>query len=102
MIASLKKNSIDILKNLIGWKTNRKIVVFSVDDYGNVRLNSKEAKTNLAQAGLPIYSRFDLLDTLETKQDLEQLYEVLESVKDKNVRPAVFKPGSHKLSGISF
>ncbi len=92
MIASLKKNSIDILKNLIGWKTNRKIVVFLVDDYGNVRLNSKEAKTNLAQAGLPIYSRFDLLDTLETKQDLEQLYEVLESVKDKNGRPAVFTP----------
>jgi hypothetical protein len=92
MIASLKKNLIDHIKNSIGWKTNRKIVVFSVDDYGNVRLNSKEARTKLDAAGLKIYSRFDALDTLETKQDLEQLYDVLSSVKDKNGRHAVFTP----------
>ena len=82
------------LKNAIGWKTARKIIVFSVDDYGNVRLNSKEARKNLDNAGMKIYSRFDELDTLETKQDLEQLYEVLNSVKDKNGRAAVFTPFS--------
>jgi hypothetical protein len=76
------------LKNCIGWKTHRKIVVFSVDDYGNVRVNSKQARTNMDAAGMKIYSRFDSLDTLETKQDLEQLYEVLSSVKDKNNRSA--------------
>jgi hypothetical protein len=80
------------LKNSIGWKTNRKIVVFSVDDYGNVRLHSKQARAKLDEAGMKIYSRFDALDTLETKQDLEQLYEVLNSVKDKNGRSAVFTP----------
>lgn len=80
------------LKNAIGWKTNRKVVVFSVDDYGNVRLNSKEARANMDAAGMKIYSRFDALDTLETKQDLEQLFEVLSSVKDKNGNPAVFTP----------
>ena len=80
------------LKNCIGWKTHRKIVVFSVDDYGNVRVNSKQARTNMDAAGMKIYSRFDSLDTLETKQDLEQLYEVLSSVKDKNNRSAVFTP----------
>jgi hypothetical protein len=67
-------------------------VVFSVDDYGNVRLDSKQARTNLDAAGLPIYSRFDALDTLETKQDLEQLYTVLSSVKDKKGKSAVFTP----------
>jgi len=78
------------LKNSIGWKSNRKIIVFSVDDYGNVRINSKEARENMNQAEMKIYSRFDLFDTLETKQDLLELYKVLDSVKDKNGHPAVF------------
>ncbi|MBL0012861.1 MAG: hypothetical protein IPP30_03640 [Flavobacterium sp.] len=94
MISKLKDSLINNLKNSIGWKTKRKIVVFSVDDYGNVRLHSKEARAKLDQAGLKVYSRFDLYDTLETKQDLEQLYAVLDSVKDKNGRSAVFTPFS--------
>jgi hypothetical protein len=77
-------------KNTFGWKTTRKIVVFSVDDYGNVRLNSKEARKSMDSAGMKIYSRFDSLDTLETKQDLEQLLDVLNSVTDKNGRSAIF------------
>jgi hypothetical protein len=79
-------------KNIIGSKTKRKIVVLSVDDYGNVRVNSKQARANMDTAGLKIYSRFDLFDTLETKQDLEQLFAVLDSVRDKNGRSAVFTP----------
>lgn len=90
MIQSFKENLILNVKNIIGWKTKRKIIVFSVDDYGNVRLDSKEAREKLNEAGMKIYSRFDLYDTLETRQDLEQLYEVLSSVKDKNGRHAVF------------
>ena len=86
----LLKKIILNLKNSIGWKTNKKIIVFSVDDYGNVRINSKEARINMHNAGMKIYSRFDLFDTLETKQDLAELYSVLESVKDKNGRHAVF------------
>ena len=92
MISAILSIIISNLKNSIGWKTNRKIVVFSVDDYGNVRLNSAEARKNLDAAGMKIYSRFDALDTLETTQDLEQLFEVLSSVKDKNGRHAVFTP----------
>ncbi len=92
MIQSFKENLILNVKNIIGWKTKRKIIVFSVDDYGNVRLDSKEAREKLDAAGMKIYSRFDLYDTLETKQDLEQLYEVLSSVKDKNGRHAIFTP----------
>ena len=80
------------LKNIYGWKTNRKIVVISVDDYGNVRLDSKQARENLDKAGLKILSRFDAYDTLETREDLELLYETLSSVKDKNNKSAVFTP----------
>ncbi|HNP32736.1 MAG TPA: hypothetical protein PKN96_05540 [Flavobacterium sp.] len=92
MVRKLLSGIISNLKNSIGWKTKRKIVVFSVDDYGNVRLNSAEARKNMDAAGMKIYSRFDALDTLETTQDLEQLFEVLSSVKDKNGRHAVFTP----------
>ena len=92
MLKKLIQSVFQNLKNCIGWKTRRKIVVFSVDDYGNVRVNSKQARENMDAVGMKIYSRFDLLDTLETTQDLEQLFEVLSSVKDKNNRPAIFTP----------
>lgn len=92
MVKAILYNIISNLKNSIGWKTKRKIVVFSVDDYGNVRLNSAQARKNMDAAGMKIYSRFDSLDTLETKQDLEQLFAVLSSVKDKSGRHAVFTP----------
>ncbi len=92
MIAGVKKKLTDNIKNIKGWKTDRKIIVFSVDDYGNVRLASKEARENLDKAGMPAKSRFDKYDTLETKEDLEHLFEVLTSVKDKNGSHAVFTP----------
>jgi len=89
---SLKQNFLNHLKNIPGRCSNRKIVVFSVDDYGNIRLNSKEARQRMNAAGSKINSRFDAFDTLETKQDIEQLLDVLTSVKDKNGRTAVFTP----------
>ncbi len=92
MINSIKRNVALNVKNLVGWRTKRKIVVISVDDYGNVRLDSKEARKKLDRAGLPVNNRFDALDTLETRQDLEMLFETLNSVTDKTGRPAVFTP----------
>lgn len=89
---TLKQFFLNHLKNLPGWRTKRKLVVFSVDDYGNVRLDSRQARENLDQAGLKIHSRFDAYDALETRADLEALYEVLTSVKDQHGRPAVFTP----------
>ena len=88
----MKQLLFDNLKNVAGWKTSRKIIVFSVDDYGNIRLNSKKARENLDKAGLKVLSRFDAYDTLETRNDLEALYEVLSGVKDKNGNSAVFTP----------
>lgn len=80
------------LKNIVGWKTQRKIIVLSFDDYGNVRLASKEAREKLDQSGLRIFGRFDAYDTLETRQDLEILFGVLSSVSDINGRHAVLTP----------
>lgn len=79
-------------KNLIGWRTDRKFVVFSVDDYGNVRLHSKEARRKLDEAGMNVMNRFDAFDTLETRADLEALYETLGAVTDRNGRHPVVTP----------
>jgi len=92
MVDRLKNRLLLNAKNLVGWRTNRKIVVLAVDDYGNVRLHSKDAREKLDKTGLPVYNRFDQFDTLETKQDLESLFEVLTSVRDKHGRHAVFTP----------
>ena len=88
----MKQIIANYIKNISGWRTNRKLVVFSVDDYGNVRLASKEAFKALKNARLPFISHFDRLDTLETREDLEALFEVLDSVRDKNGNPALFTP----------
>lgn len=93
MILRTLKNGIVLnAKNLVGWRTKRKILVISVDDYGAVRISTKEARNRLNQAGFPARNRFDALDTLETKQDLEMLFDTLRSVEDQTGRPAIFTP----------
>jgi hypothetical protein len=88
----MKDTIANYIKNISGWRTNRKLIIFSVDDYGNVRLNSKNAKENLERLNIPFESHFDSLDTLETRTDLSMLFEVLDSVKDKHGNPAKFTP----------
>lgn len=79
------------IKNLPGWQTNEKIVCFSVDDFGNVFLHSKQARENLRKAGLNTdMSRFSAFDILENTDDLTGLYEVLSSVKDQTGQTARF------------
>lgn len=89
---SLKSLIFDHLKNIPGWKTNRKLIVFAVDDYGNVRLNSPISLQKISKKYPIINQRFDQFDCLETREDLEMLYSTLSSVKDKNSNPAVFTP----------
>lgn len=90
--ATMKQLIINHAKNLLGWKTKRKLIAISVDDYGNVRVHSKEAREAMNKAGLKIHTRFDAYDALDNKQDLEQLFSTLSSVKDINGNAAVFTP----------
>ena len=86
----IKNTFSNYIKNIKGWKTSRKIVCFAVDDYGNIRLSSPQAKEQLKSKSVNLKGRFDQFDALDTRQDYEQLFEVLESVKDKNGKSAVF------------
>jgi len=89
MLDKIRQNA----KHLVGWKTKRKIVVFSVDDYGVVRMASQQALDALKAIGAPMV-RYDHTESMETRQDLEALFEVLESVRDRSDNPAVFTPFS--------
>ncbi len=88
--SNLKKVINQDVKNLFNWPTKRKIVIFSVDDYGNVRVDSKLARERMDKAGLKVRSRFDAFDSLENREDLEILFDTLTSVKDSQGRHAVF------------
>ena len=85
-------NLIINLKNIPGWRTSRKIVIIECDDWGGIRIPSKEVYEKLILAGLPMITGNFRYDTMETKDDLELLYDVLESVKDKNGHSAVMTP----------
>lgn len=91
---SFKRN----LSNTLGFKTNRKLIVFESDDWGSIRMPSNEVYNNLLKGGIDLLSDDGLLynkyDTIATPRDLISLFEVLYSVKDSAGRPAVFTPVS--------
>jgi hypothetical protein len=86
------------ISSLPGWRTRRKLVVFESDDWGSIRMPSREAYENLQKAGLDLVSDegapFNLYDTLAGQDDLAALFEVLSSVRDSTGRAAVFTPES--------
>lgn len=88
----MKQTLFNHLKNFTGKKLNRKLLAFAVDDYGNVRVHSKYALERLEIAGMKKNNRFDAYDALDTSEDYQMLFEVLQSVKDKNSNPAIFTP----------
>lgn len=83
---TLKRN----LLNIPGWRTNRKIVVIESDDWGSIRMPSKEVYNRFLEDGIRVdkdpYCKYD---SLATPDDLEALFNVLNSVKDINGNPAV-------------
>lgn len=79
------------LFNIPGWKTRRKIIVFESDDWGSIRMPSREVYDTFISHGFNIAgSDYNRLDCLESDEDLSMLFEVLAGVKDKYGRPAAF------------
>lgn len=77
--------------NLRGWQTNRKIFVIESDDWGSIRMPSREVYEKCLKFGYPVdkvsYERYD---TLLSQDDLELLFDLLCSFKDKNGTHPVF------------
>lgn len=87
------KNAIKHLSNLPGWRTNRKIVVIESDDWGSIRMPSKEVFEKSVSKGFSLDkgggAHYNKYDTLASSEDLQNLFEVLHSFKGGNGNPAV-------------
>ena len=86
MLSTFKKNLI----NIPGITTNKKIVVFESDDWGSIRMPSRGVYDNLQKQNLtPEKDPYLKYDSLASAQDMEALFEVLDTVKDKHNNPAI-------------
>jgi hypothetical protein len=90
MLSTLKRNIARHITNFPGWRTERKIVVIDSDDWGSIRMPSRGVYQQCLASGYMVdqiaYERFD---SLASEEDLEFLFEVLDSHKDQHGIPAV-------------
>lgn len=89
--SSFYSNAGKYFKNLQGWRSKTKFVVFESDDWGSVRMPSREIYEKCLIAGYPVdkisYERYD---SLLSQDDLELLFELLGDFRDINGNHPVF------------
>lgn len=91
-MSSFKQTLGGNLKNAIGWQTDRKIVVIESDDWGSIRMPSREARDILINKHPHSFygNTYDKVDNLANAIDFDALYDVLSKFKDKNGNHPVF------------
>ncbi len=81
----IKRKMARIYTNLQGWRTKRKIVVIESDDWGSIRMPSREVYNKCIQEGYPVDKRpYERFDSIASEEDLEMLFNLLLSFKDVN------------------
>ena len=80
---TLKQTITHNLLNIPGWRTKRHIVVIESDDWGSIRMPSKEVYDKLLREGYRVDKNcYERYDSLATEEDLCALFEVLERYRD--------------------
>ena len=80
------------LKNIPGWHTARKIIVLECDDWGGIRIPSKDIYDRLRVEGLSVGKGRYRYDTRATEEALERLFGVLRMTKDFKGHCAIMSP----------
>jgi hypothetical protein len=89
-LADLRQRVAPYYRNLRGWRTDRKLLVIESDDWGSIRMPSREVYERCLAAGYPVdRTYYERYDSLLSEDDLELLFDVLSSVRDAMGRPAV-------------
>ena len=84
-MSSLRSWLAPYYRNLKGWSTKRKIVVFESDDWGSIRMPSREVYEKCLKDGYPVdCNAYERYDSLESNDDLELLFETLSKFKDQH------------------
>ncbi len=90
MLFNIRRTISNNLHNIHGWSTNRKIVVIESDDWGSIRMPSKNVYEKLLKNGIRVdkcpYNKYD---SLASEDDLTALFNVLRQFLDKNERTPV-------------
>ena len=82
---NIKQRITHNLLNIPGWRTKRHIVVFESDDWGAIRMPSREVYEKLLSEGYRVDEiAYEKNDSLAREVDLCALFEVLRKYKDKN------------------
>lgn len=82
-MSGFKKRLTDISVNLRGTKVNRKIVVFESDDWGNIRMPSRDIQNDLIEKGFLFEKRnYERVDSIAREDDLEALFSLLNQFQD--------------------
>jgi len=83
------KQGVDAYLNLKSFKTKRKFVVLESDDWGSLRTKDKFTRQHLNAINPSVANdKYVQLDSIATESDLDNLFEVLQSVKDCKGNPA--------------
>ena len=97
MIQQLKKH----LMNMPGWRTDRKIVVIESDDWGSIRIPDKNSIEALKKKDIAVEKcQYMLKDSLESNDDLEELFNVLNSNEKTPVITANFLTANPDFEAI--
>ncbi len=84
-MVKIKNTLVACYRNFRGWTTNRKIIVFESDDWGSIRMPSHETYKQCLSKGYPVnLNPYERYDSLTSKDDLDLLFNLLLSYKDKN------------------
>ena len=74
----VKDNLLRSWANCRGWRCTRPLLLFESDDWGAVRMPGRLEFEKLAETGIDVHTcPYDRIDTLEGKDDLEALFNLL-------------------------
>ena len=91
ILSGIKNKLVKNLSNIPGWRTNDKLVVFFVDDWGSIRIKDQLARQILNKKGVNCETnRFDRFDSIASSEDLSLLFELLSSFRDRNGKKPSF------------
>jgi hypothetical protein len=88
-ISYLKSFTVAADINRKGNNVKEKLIIIESDDWGAIRTPSKEALNYFEQKGFNIANSIYKNDALASQDDLERLFEVLQSYKGSDEKPAV-------------
>lgn len=85
LLSRLRQTVVPYLKNSRGWSTGRKLVLFESDDWGAIRMPSRDVYDKCLKAGYQVdKNAYERYDSLASEKDLEQLFNLLLSFNDSH------------------